>query len=166
MAVQMFNFVHLACAPPRRPRGAMSYRLSAIGYQPLTENRELTADSRQPIADGRRGVALLVCLFVLSIVSVWVVNMFQSATVYQSALRNTVEYEQALYLANAGVHHAVAELEQDTSWRGTVSAGSYPASGSYSATAVNGALAGTVDVTSTGVAGEATRRLQATVLVN
>jgi Tfp pilus assembly protein PilX len=94
------------------------------------------------------GVALLVCLFVLSLVSVWTVNMFQSATVYQSALRNTIEYEQALYQANAGVHHALAELENDLAWRSTVSAGSYPASGSYSATAVNGATAGTVDITS------------------
>ena len=98
--------------------------------------------------------------------TVWTVNMFESATVYQSALRNTIEYEQALYLANAGVHHAVAELENDLAWRGTVTAGSYPASGSYSATAVNGATAGTVDITSTGVAGGTTRRLSATVLVN
>jgi Tfp pilus assembly protein PilX len=112
------------------------------------------------------GVALLVCLFVLSIVTVWTVNMFESATVYQSALRNTIEYEQALYLSNAGVHHAVAELESNLAWRGTVSAGSYPASGSYSATAVDGATAGTVEITSTGVAGGATRRLLATVLVN
>jgi Tfp pilus assembly protein PilX len=120
---------------------------------------------RRPHAP-RRGVALLLCLFVLSLVSVWVVSMFQSATGYQSALRNTIEYEQALYLANAGVHHAVAELESNLSWRGTVSAGSYPASGSYSATAVNGAVAGTVDITASGVSGGATRRLEATVLVN
>ena len=113
-----------------------------------------------------RGVALLVCLFILSLVSVWVVNMFQSATVYQSALRNTIEYEQAIYLANAGIHHALAELEIELDWRGTVTAGGYPGSGSYSATAVNGAAAGTVDITSTGVSGGATRRLQATVLVN
>lgn len=111
-------------------------------------------------------MALLLCLFVLSIVSVWVVNIYQSATVYQSALRNTIEYEQALYLANAGVHHAVTLLEQDLTWRGTATTGGYPASGSYSATAVNGAVAGTVDITSTGVAGGATRRLQATVQVN
>jgi Tfp pilus assembly protein PilX len=117
---------------------------------------------RQP----RPGVALLLCLFVLSIVTVWVVNIFQSVTVYQSALRNTIEYEQALYLANAGVHHAVAELEGNLSWRGTVTAGSYPASGSYSATAANGVTPGTVDIMSTGVAGGATRRLQSTVLVN
>jgi hypothetical protein len=111
-------------------------------------------------------MALLLCLFVLSLVSVWVVNMFQSATVYQSALRNTIEYEQALYLANAGVHHAVAEVETNLAWRGTVSAGSYPATGSYSATAADGVAAGTVDITATGVSGGATRRLQATILVN
>jgi type II secretory pathway component PulK len=110
-------------------------------------------------------VALLLCIFVLAIITVWLVDMLNSQTVYQSALRNTIEYEQALYLANAGIHHAVAELETSTSWRGTVTAGSYPASGSYSATAVDGATSGTVDVTSTGVAGETTRRLQATVQV-
>jgi catechol-2,3-dioxygenase len=108
----------------------------------------------------------LLCLFVLSIVTVWTVNIYESATIYQSALRNTTEYEQALYLANGGVHHAVAELENSLAWRGTVSAGSYPASGSYSATAADGATPGTVDITSTGIAGGATRRLQATVLVN
>jgi len=114
----------------------------------------------------RRGVALLMCLFILSLISVWVVNIFQSATVYQSALRNAIEYEQAIYLANAGIHHAMAELEIELDWRGTVTAGSYPASGSYSATAVNGAAAGTVDITSTGVSGGSTRRVLATVIVN
>jgi hypothetical protein len=91
--------------------------------------------------------------------------MFDSQTVHQSSLRNTIEYEQALYLANAGVHHVVAELEADTSWRGTVSDGGYPASGSYAATAVDGS-GGTVEITSTGVSGEVARRLQATVQVN
>ena len=113
-----------------------------------------------------RGIALLLCMFVLSIVTVWMVAMYQSATVYQSALRNTIEYEQALYLANGGVHHALAELENDQAWRGTVTAGSYPATGSYSATAVTGAIADTIEITSTGVAGGATRRLLATVQVN
>ena len=111
-------------------------------------------------------MALLLCLFIITLLTVWTVGMMDSATVYQSALRNSIEYEQALYLANAGVHHCVAELEADLAWRGTSTAGSYPASGSYSATAVNGAAAGTVDITSTGVAGGTTRRLSATVLVN
>jgi Tfp pilus assembly protein PilX len=114
----------------------------------------------------RTGVALLLCLFVLSIVSVWTVNIFQSATVYQSALRNNIDYEKSLYLANAGVHHALAELESNLAWRSTVTAGSYPASGSYSATAINGSVVGTVEITSSGVSGGATRRVTATVLVN
>ena len=113
-----------------------------------------------------KGIALLISLFVLSLVTVWTVDMLESASVYQSALRNTIEYEQALYQANAGVQHVLYQLELDTTWRGTVTAGSYPASGSYSATAVNGAISGTVDVTSTGVAGATTRRVQATILVN
>ena len=69
------------------------------------------------------------------------------------ALRNSIEYEQALYQANAGVQHVLSQLETDVTWRGTATGGSYPASGSYSATAANGAISGTVDVTSAGVAG-------------
>jgi Tfp pilus assembly protein PilX len=114
----------------------------------------------------RKGIALLICLFVLSLVTVWTVDMLESASIYQSALRNTIEYEQALYQANSGVQHVLSQLETDIAWRGTATAGSYPANGSYSATAVNGAIAGTVDITSAGVAGATTRRVQATVLVN
>jgi hypothetical protein len=115
---------------------------------------------RQP-----HGMALLLCIFVLSIITVWLVDMLDTTTAYTSALRNNIEYEQSLYLANAGVHDAVAQLESDTSWLGTVTAGSYPASGSYSATAVTGGVAGTVTVTSYGVAGATTRKVVATVQV-
>jgi len=122
---------------------------------------------RSPKRSGKRpGIALLICLFVLSLVSVWTVDMLESESVYQSAQRNAIEYEQALYQANAGIQHVLYQLEIDVSWRGTVTAGSYPASGSYSATAVNGATSGTADVTSTGVADATTRRVQATILVN
>ena len=118
------------------------------------------------IVHSRRGIALLICLFVLSLVTVWTVDMLESATVYQSAQRNIIEYEQALYQANAGVQHVLYQLEADVTWRGTVTGGSYPASGSYSATAVNGTASGTADVTSIGVAGATTRSVQATILVN
>jgi Tfp pilus assembly protein PilX len=114
----------------------------------------------------RGGIALLICLFVLSLVTIWTVDMLESASIYQSALRNSIEYEQALYQANAGAQHVLSQLETDILWRGTATGGSYPASGSYSATAANGAVAGTVDLISTGVAGATTRRVQATILVN
>jgi Tfp pilus assembly protein PilX len=113
----------------------------------------------------QRGMALVLCIFILSIITVWLVDMLDTTTTYTSALRNAIEYEQSLYLANAGVHDAVAQLENDTSWLGTVTAGSYPASGSYSATAVTGGVAGTVTVTSYGVSGATTRKVVATVQV-
>jgi Tfp pilus assembly protein PilX len=133
---------------------------------PKSNNLRSSARRIGPRARQPRAIALLICLFVLSLVSVWTVDMLESASIYQSALRNSIEYEQALYQANAGVHHVLAQLEVDVAWRGTVSAGSYPASGSYSATAVTGVTAGTVDVTSTGVSGGSTRRLSSTVLTN
>jgi Tfp pilus assembly protein PilX len=136
--------------------------VSNVRFPRTNRNDERSANPRRK----RSGIALLICLFVLSLVTVWAVDMLESASVYQSALRNSIEYEQALYQANAGVHHALAQLETDLNWRGTVTAGSYPASGSYSATAVTGATAGTVDITSTGVAGETTRRIFSTVLTN
>jgi Tfp pilus assembly protein PilX len=139
-------------------------RKQGTGHPCLLFGRRTCASNGQ--GKRNRGIALLICLFVLSLVTVWTVDMLESASIYQSALRNTIEYEQALYQANAGVQHVLYQLELDVNWRGTATAGSYPASGSYSATAVNGATAGTVDVTSNGVAGATTRRISATILVN
>ena len=118
---------------------------------------------RRKPAQERRGAALLFCLFVIFVVTLMVVNVLDTTTLQLSALRNTIEYERALYLANAGVHHAVALLEADTTWRGTISEPSYPADDTYSATAVDGANAYTVVVTSSGVAGEVTRNVTAVV---
>jgi hypothetical protein len=108
---------------------------------------------------------MLLSLFVIFMVTVWLTDLLATQTVHMAAVRNVVEYEQALYLANAGAHHAAALLEADSSWRGTITSGSYPASGSYHAEAADGSLAGTVDVISTGVAGQVTRRVLATVQV-
>ena len=111
----------------------------------------------------RRGAALLFCLFIIFVVTLMVVNVLDTATLQFSAVRNTIEYEQALYLANAGVHHATALLEADGTWRGTVSEGVYPADDTYSAAAVNGPNAYTVIVTSSGVAGQTTRKVMAVI---
>ena len=111
----------------------------------------------------RTGAALLFCLFVIFIVTLLVVSTLDTTTLQLSAVRNTIEFERALYLANAGVHHAAALLETDATWRGTVTEGGYPADDSYSATAVDGPNAFTVVVTSSGVAGETTRNITATI---
>lgn len=149
--------------------------VTARQIQQLSPNRAKPPLS--PTADGRNamscrsreryrtGFALLLCLFVIAMVSVWVVSMLSTQAIQFAALRNTIDYERALYLANAGVHHAATELEADIDWRGTATSGGYPADGSYSATAVDD-LPGTVLITSEGVAGEVSRRVEATVLVN
>jgi Tfp pilus assembly protein PilX len=108
------------------------------------------------------GAALLVCVFVIAMMSLVVIAMIDTETSQLAALRNTIDYERALYLAGAAVHHAMAEVEADFSWRGTVTEGTYPNDDSYSATAADGA-SGTVLVTGTGVAGTVVRTLQVTL---
>jgi Tfp pilus assembly protein PilX len=109
----------------------------------------------------RRGAALMICMFIIFLVTLLVVNMLDTITLELSSVRNNIDYERALNLANAGVHAAAAELESDLDWRGTVTDGAYPGDDTYQATAVTGAL-NTVIVTGRGVAGDVTRTVTAT----
>ena len=118
---------------------------------------------RRKAIQQQRGAALLLCLFVIFLVTVMVVNILDTITLQLAVVRNTAEYEKALYLANAGVHHAAAMLEADNTWRGTVSEGSYPADDSYTATAANGSDSYTAVVTSSGAAGEVERTVTALI---
>ena len=111
----------------------------------------------------RRGSALLMSLFVICFVSVMLLNILDTETLQLAAHRNAVDYERALYLAGAAVHHATTQLEMTPSWRGSVSDGPFPADDTYQATAANG-VGNTVIITGVGVAGNVTRRLQATVV--
>jgi len=113
-------------------------------------------------AAGRHGAALLLCLFVVAVTSLLVARILDSQTAELSAYRNTLEYDQAYHLAGAAVHHAMAELEADFDWRGTVSDGTFPADDTYTATAVDGA-GGEVVITGSGAKGEVVRTLEVTV---
>ncbi|MEN0109196.1 MAG: hypothetical protein AAF805_00590 [Planctomycetota bacterium] len=113
----------------------------------------------------RAGVALMMCLFMVFMVSGFVLNIVQTETLALAATRNTIEYEQALYWANAGVHDACATIMQDASWRGTVTDGLLPptaAPAGYSATATDDG-SGNIVVTSTGYAGRGARTVQAVI---
>ena len=110
----------------------------------------------------RQGAAMIVCLFIIFVVTTLVVNILDTETLELSAMRNAMDYERALALANAAAHHAAAELENALSWRGTVTDGSYPANDTYQATAVSGS-GNTVVITARGVAGSITRTITATV---
>lgn len=108
---------------------------------------------------------MLLCLFLIAMTSVMVLNIVQSETLQLAATRNSIEYEQALYWANAGVHDACAEIMQNVSWRGTVTDGSVPPAAiaaGYEAIAADDGL-GNVVVTSTGYAGNGRRTVQATI---
>jgi Tfp pilus assembly protein PilX len=110
----------------------------------------------------RRGAALVFCMFILTMITLMVVNVLDTTTLELSALRNSMDYERALYLANAGIHHAAATIEADNDWRGIITDGAYPADNTYTAEAVDGPNS-TIIVTASGVAGDVTRNIQATI---
>ncbi|MEM6654310.1 MAG: hypothetical protein AAF596_00765 [Planctomycetota bacterium] len=118
---------------------------------------------RRPHHRRPRGAALLVCLFVILVVSSLVLNMLDTETLQLASARNIEDHERALYLANAAVHHACALLEADNTWRGTVTDGSYPADDTYTVTATDGSVSGTVLLQATGASGNVTRSLDATI---
>ncbi len=121
-------------------------------------------DDRAMISDRRRGAALMVALFVMALTSIIVVGIMDTEMAHYAALSNTVDYDRARYLAEAGLAHAVAHLEEDITWRDGVPATEFPAGSgnTYSATAIDGPDA-MVIVTATGTSGVTTRRLQATI---
>lgn len=101
-------------------------------------------------------------MFIIAFMTLMVVNVLDATTLEMSALRNSMDHERALYLANAGIHAAAAELENDDTWLGTITDGSYPADDTYQAVAVNSGI-NQVTVTSTGVAGDVSRAVQAVI---
>ena len=113
----------------------------------------------------RRATALLVCIFVMAITTVIVLSMVDTQTLRMTALRNTQEYEQALYLAGAAVHHAIAQVEDDPDLTPPYSIGpvEFPlgSGDSYRADVV--AASGDVVITGSGTSGDVTRHLQVTI---
>jgi type II secretory pathway component PulK len=106
----------------------------------------------------------MLALFVMTVASLLVISIVDTQTLQYSSLRNTVDYDRARYLAEAGLQHALAFLEQDITWRAGLNNEEFPAGSgnTYSVTVTDGADA-TVTLTATGTAGDFSRRLQVTV---
>lgn len=123
-------------------------------------NKHTTRHRTRP----RQGFALLLVLIVIVLTSMLLVGIGNGLTTQFAAYRNTADYDHAQYLAGAGVHHAAAMLEEDATWRGTLSNIELPpGSGNrYTVTAVDGDP-GKVLVTSQGDAGSVTRRLECVI---
>jgi type II secretory pathway component PulK len=124
-----------------------------------------TAPAHSPRdASARQGTLLLVCLFVMAMTTALLMAVLDTQTLQMSAVRNTGDYDKALYLAGAGVNHALAMLESDNTWRTGISSTQFPtgSGNTYSAMAVDG-TGGAVVVTGTGTAGTITRKVQITM---
>ena len=116
----------------------------------------------------RRGAAFLLALFVMSACSMIVIATLDTQVLQFSALRNTMEYDRARYLAEAAVQHSLAFLEQDYAidddlnvydldWQ------NFPdANNQYRVDLSEGAN-GTVIILADGRSGQVTRHLEITV---
>lgn len=111
----------------------------------------------------RRGVVLLVCIFVMLATSCLVVAVLQTQTSEMAAVRNQMNFDQARYLAEAGVSHALALIEADNSWTGTVPVTQLPPSSGFTYTATATANGNQTVIVATGVAGGFTRKISCTV---
>ena len=113
----------------------------------------------------RRATALLVCIFVMAITTVIVLSMIDTQTLRMTALRNTQQYEQALYLAGAAVHHAISQVEADPDLTPPFSIGpvEFPigSGDSYEADVVG--VSGDLVITGSGTSGDVSRYLQVKV---
>ena len=127
-------------------------------------NRRFASTNRRR----RPGAALMVSMFVMAVASMLVTTTLDTQTLQYASLRNTMDYDRARYLAEAGGAHALAVLEQDFQSVSLRSNGIGPVSfpigsaNTYTAVVID-QTDGTVTVTGTGTAGQFTRRVQTTV---
>lgn len=108
----------------------------------------------------------MLALFVMAVTSMIVITIFDTQTLQYAALRNTVDYDRARYLAEAGIQHALSILEVDfdqgEATGFTIPAVQFPAGSGNVYDATIGPLEddGTRTVSAQGTAGTFTRRLE------
>jgi type II secretory pathway component PulK len=110
----------------------------------------------------------MMSLFVMAVATMLVVTILDIQALQYASLRNTMDYDRSRYLAEAGVAHTLAILEQDFDSQDLRNNGVGPTTfpvgsgNSYSATVADQPN-GTVLINAEGTAGQFTRRLQITV---
>lgn len=135
-----------------------------IAPRRLTHPWRTVCAGRSVRSSKRRGAALLTVLFIASVTTALLIGILDTQTLEYSGLRNTVDAERARYLAEAGIQHALAELEQDITWRAGYSNIAFPVGGSTTySVSVSDAAGGALLVSATGVSGPISRRLEITL---
>lgn len=77
----------------------------------------------------------MAAIFIMVATTAIVVGILDTEILQYSALRNTVNYDRARYLAESGIAHALAELEHDIEWDAGLSNVPFPdTTQTYSAT--------------------------------
>ena len=108
----------------------------------------------------RKGAALLLALFVMTLSSTLAVAMLDAEMIRYITLRNPSQWDEARYLAEAGINEAFAHLENDISWRVGIPATEFPSGSGFTySVSISDGADGTVDTSSTGLAGELSRTL-------
>ena len=136
--------------------------------RPLGSPRASVCRMRAPAKCRARGAALLVCIFVMLFVSALVVTALNVETTEMAMTRNTLGLSRALYLADAGVQHALGMFRADRFWRtGFPSPGVEfpPGSGAYYVVTVADGGDGEIIVTSTGTVAGLSKTIRATIAV-
>ncbi len=133
-------------------------------------HQQMVLAGRPKVSRGRRarGVALLVCMFVMLIVSSLVIFALNMDATEMAITRNTLDLSRALYLADAGIQHALGMIRADRSWRagfGSPGVEFPPGSGAYYIVTVTDGPGGEVIVTSTGDTGGLSKTVRATIAV-
>lgn len=112
----------------------------------------------------RRGAALLVALLVMAATSMVLVSVLDTQTMQFKALNNTLDYDRARYMAEAGMAHSLSILEIDITFRGTVTQTDFPVgSGNGYQAIVQDGGGSAVLITATGTAGKFTRSVTANI---
>jgi Tfp pilus assembly protein PilX len=112
----------------------------------------------------RRGLAIMVALFVMVVVSGIVIGVCDTTMLQYAANRNSIAWDKARYMAEAGIQHGSALLDADSTWRTGITSTEFPTGSGciYSVTAADG-TGTTVVLTATGTAMGVTRYLTVTL---
>jgi len=114
-----------------------------------------------------RGAVLLIAIFAMLIVSSLVVLLLNMATTEMAITRNQIGLNKVLYVADAGIQHALAIIRQDPTWRAGIPTPGveFPPGSSGSGYIVNVAegVEDEIIITATGTVGGLSKTLRATV---
>ncbi len=112
----------------------------------------------------RRGAAILIALLVMMATSMVLISVLDTQTMQYKALNNTLDYDRARYMAEAGLAHSLSILELDITFRGTITQADFPAgSGNGYETVVQDGAGSDIVITATGTAGKFSRRAEVNI---